>query len=157
MWRLFLFARRPVVFGAIVTFVLVSSSSAFASDEAHGVPGLGMMLLWVAAILFIAKSASLVERIGQPAVLGELLAGIALGNAALVGITFFEPLKTDALMRFFAELGAVILLFQAGLESNLAKIATVGGRAFIVAVLGVVGPELFSALVLVIVLTTLVT
>jgi Kef-type K+ transport system membrane component KefB len=99
-----------------------------------------MTLLWIAVLLLFAKFASLVERIGQPSVLGELVIGVLLGNLALIGFPIFETAETDPLIRFLAELGVIILLFQIGLESNIKKMAQVGVRAFLVAAVGVVVP-----------------
>ncbi|MAZ29747.1 sodium:proton exchanger, partial [bacterium] len=94
----------------------------------------------MALILVAAKASSLIERFGQPAVLGELLVGVLLGNLALLGITFFEPIKGDQIITFLAELGVVILLFQIGLESNIKEMTKVGLPAFMVAIAGVVAP-----------------
>lgn len=96
--------------------------------------------LWIAILLLVAKLSSLIERVGQPAVLGELVAGVILGNLALIGLAMFEPIKHDATIKFLAELGVVILLFQIGLESNITKMRAVGLRAFLVATIGVVVP-----------------
>ena len=96
--------------------------------------------LWIVLFLIAARLGGLVERLGQPGVLGELLAGIVLGNLALIGFDGLNPLKTDAMVSFIAHLGVVILLLQVGLESNLKEMAAVGGRAFAVATVGVVVP-----------------
>lgn len=96
--------------------------------------------LSIAVLLLFAKISGLVERFGQPSVLGELVAGIVLGNLALVGIEVFETIKHNEIIAFLAELGVVILLFQIGLESNIAKMRAVGLRAFLVAIIGVVIP-----------------
>ena len=96
--------------------------------------------MWLALILLAAKLATLVERLGQPAVLGELIIGVLLGNLVLVGLNIFEPIKQDQFIAFLAELGVVILLFQIGLESNIEKMKQVGWRAFLVAGVGVVVP-----------------
>src|SRR6056297_741832 len=97
-------------------------------------------LLFIAVILLAAKASSLIERFGQPSVLGELLVGVVLGNLALVGITIFEPIKQDAIIAFLAQLGVVILLFQIGLESNFKEMTKVGLPAVLVAIAGVVVP-----------------
>ena len=56
-----------------------------------------MVLIGLAAILIVAKlGGEFFERIGQPAVLGELIGGIIIGNLVLFGFTAAEPLKTDA-------------------------------------------------------------
>jgi Kef-type K+ transport system membrane component KefB len=115
--------------------------------EGHAAEGIdvGLTLFFVAIMLLAAKLSSLVERFGQPAVLGEMLIGVLLGNLALVGITFFEPIKENEIIRFLAEFGVVILLFQVGLESNVRDMRRVGGRALAVAMLGVVLPMVSGA------------
>lgn len=96
--------------------------------------------LWIAVILLAARLSSLVEKWGQPSVLGELVVGLILGNLVLFGWHWFEPIKQDGLIAFLAELGVVLLLFQIGLESNISQMKKVGLRAFIVACIGVVAP-----------------
>jgi Na+:H+ antiporter len=93
--------------------------------------------LFLALALLLARLAAFVERLGQPAVLGELLVGVLLGN---LGIPLLDAMRGDALVGFLAQLGVVILLFQIGLESDLAAFRTVGARAFGVAVVGVAVP-----------------
>lgn len=99
-----------------------------------------MTFIWIALFLLAAKFSSLIERIGQPSVLGELLIGVVLGNLGLLGFTFLEPSKSDPILRFLSELGVVILLFQIGLESNVQKMRAVGVRALLVATVGVIVP-----------------
>lgn len=116
-----------------------------AAAEEHAVLSIGMTLLFIAIMLLAAKLSSLVERIGQPAVLGEMLIGLVLGNLALAGITIFEPIKENEIIHFMAELGVIILLFQVGLESNVRDMSRVGVAAFAVAVVGVVLPMALGA------------
>ena len=69
-------------------------------------PEMTLFLLALAAILLAAKmGGELIERLNQPAVLGELIVGIVLGNLALVGIGAFEPLKTAPFLPVAAEIG----------------------------------------------------
>lgn len=76
------------------------------------------------------------ERIQQPAVVGEILAGILLGILGLVGhTTVYETL---------AEIGAIVLLFYVGLENRFSEILRVGWTAFLVAALGVILPFLLG-------------
>jgi Kef-type K+ transport system membrane component KefB len=105
-----------------------------------------LSFLWIALLLLVGKIAGLVEKLGQPGVLGELVAGVVLGNLALVGIGVLEPIKVDAFVRALAELGVVVLLFQIGLESNLQEMRRVGARAAAVAVVGVVVPFVLGAM-----------
>lgn len=101
---------------------------------------IGSIFLWVAIILLAARVALLLERVGQPPVLGELLVGVALGNLGLIGLNLAEPLLKNEIIAFLAELGVVILLFQVGLESNINEMRVVGVRAFLVACVGVIVP-----------------
>jgi len=101
----------------------------------HDLPHAQLLLL-LAAMLGGAKLlGALAKRIGQPAVLGELTAGVVLGASALGWIDANQPV-----LRALAELGAVILLFEIGLETDLAQLVKVGGAAFAVALAGVILP-----------------
>ncbi len=100
-----------------------------------------LVALGLAVILATAKlGGHLAERVGQPAVLGELLVGIVLGNLGLVGIGWLEPIKADATLAVLASLGVIILLFEVGLESTVREMLHVGGRSLVVALLGIVVP-----------------
>ena len=113
-------------------------------EAAGAEPGHGLdpvVLSGVAAMLIIAKlSGELFERFRQPAVLGELVGGIFIGNLTLIGVTMAEPLKTNDVISALAELGAIILLFEVGLESDLGEMLEVGWSSLSVAVAGVVAP-----------------
>jgi Na+:H+ antiporter len=99
------------------------------------------LLIGVAVILLVAKlGGELFERFKQPAVLGELIGGIILGNLALAGFTAAEPLKTNEVIGALAEIGVIILLFEVGLESNLTEMIKVGWSSLLVAAAGVVAP-----------------
>ena len=105
-------------------------------------------VFWIGILLLLARVFSLVRRVGLPSVFGELLLGILLGNLVLAGWMWAEPLATNELLLFLAELGAIVLLFQAGLESNVAEMRQVGGRALLVALIGVAAPFLLGVFVL---------
>ena len=97
--------------------------------------------LYLATILVAAKLAGdLAVRLGQPAVLGELAAGVILGNLSLVGIEALAPMKTSAFIDILARLGVLILLFEVGLESTVRQMMQVGLASLAVAMLGVVTP-----------------
>jgi len=130
-------------FAVMAAAILFSVPAWLGAAETEGGGGHGahaVTFLFIALILIAAKVSGLVERFGQPAVLGELVAGVILGNLALLGIDFFEPIKQDGIITFLAELGVVILLFQIGLESNVKEMTKVGLPAFMVAIAGVVAP-----------------
>jgi len=132
--------RKFLVAGVLVT--VGAGVVLAASEEVVGSHGLDpTTLVGVAVMLVLAKVlGEFFERIGQPAVLGELIAGIVLGNLVLFGFTVTEPLKTNATIIALAELGVIILLFEVGLESDLKEMIEVGGSSLLVAVLGVVAP-----------------
>jgi Kef-type K+ transport system membrane component KefB len=99
------------------------------------------VLLALAIILAAAKlGGDVAERIGQPAVLGELIVGVLVGNLSVVGIGWFRFIPDNATIGLLAQLGAVILLFEVGLESTVRDMMRVGFRSLLVAVLGVVTP-----------------
>jgi Kef-type K+ transport system membrane component KefB len=74
------------------------------------------------------------KRIGQPSIVGEILAGVLIGPSVL-GLV--EP---GEVLEVFAELGVVFLLFWVGLETRVSDIREVGRTALLVGVLGVVLP-----------------
>lgn len=99
------------------------------------------MLIGVAVMLVAARIAGeIFERLKQPGVLGELGAGIVLGNLVLFGFTGAEPLKTNETIAALAELGVIILLFEVGLESDLKEMIEVGWSSLLVAIVGVIAP-----------------
>ncbi|HUQ02870.1 MAG TPA: cation:proton antiporter [Kofleriaceae bacterium] len=99
------------------------------------------LLIAIAVMLGLAKlSGDLFERLGMPPVLGELSAGIVLGNLDTFGWHALDYAFGDPNLAFLAELGIILLLFQVGLESNMGAMAKVGVVAFVVACVGVVLP-----------------
>jgi Kef-type K+ transport system membrane component KefB len=99
------------------------------------------VLLGLAFVLVGAKLAGAVaEWLGAPAVLGELLVGVAIGNLTLVGGPDLTGIGAREAFIVLAELGAILLLFQVGLESTPRDMLAVGRPAFLVAVVGVVTP-----------------
>ncbi|HWM88640.1 MAG TPA: cation:proton antiporter [Kofleriaceae bacterium] len=99
------------------------------------------ILAGLALVLVVAKGmGDLFERTGQPAVLGELLAGVVLGNLDLLGWRWFDGLSASPAFVGLAEIGVILLLFEVGLESDMAKMARAGAAATAVAVIGVIFP-----------------
>lgn len=103
------------------------------------------ILLSLVIILLAAKiGGDLCERIKQPAVLGELIFGVILGNLYLVGFGGFEHIKHHISIEILAEIGVIILLFEVGLETKIKEMLSVGFVSFLVAILGVVTPFLLG-------------
>lgn len=96
-----------------------------------------MVLLTLFIMLVAAKMmAELFERLRQPAVAGEILAGVVIGPSLL---GWAAPSEITSLL---AEIGVIFLLFTVGLETKPASIFKVGKQAAVVAVLGAVAPLL---------------
>ncbi len=99
------------------------------------------VILALALILTVAKlGGHVASRLGQPAVLGELVAGVLVGNLHLAGIEWFRGIAADAGVDVLAQIGVLILLFQVGLQSTVRDMLKVGVPSLLVAVLGVVTP-----------------
>lgn len=91
---------------------------------------IGLVVVWLAA----KAGGEGMQRIGQTAVLGELLAGVIIGPGV------FGLLHESEALHALAELGVLILLFEVGLESDLGGLLRAGVQATLVAVVGVVVP-----------------
>ena len=109
------------------------------SIAAAGGVDIARFFLALAAILVAAKLlGELAERVGQPAVLGELAAGVLLGGSVL-GVVPSEGVSGE-LIHVLAQLGVVLLLFEIGLETDLREMFRVGTASLAVAVVGVIVP-----------------
>ena len=129
----------PVALATLAAGALTAGSARAASEP--GAPDMLPILAGLVLILVGARlGGSFFEAFGQPAVLGELLAGVALGNLGLLGIHALEPLRTDIGISMLAQIGVLFLLFQVGLESDVQKMMAVGLSSLLVAMLGVVTP-----------------
>ena len=140
-------ARQILIIGLIVSAAFsfitqsgkASSEPAAAGAEAHGLDPI--VLIGIAVILVVAKlTGELFERIRQPAVLGELLGGMLIGSLSLFGFQAIDKLRSDSVIVGLAEIGAIILLFEVGLESNLGDMLEVGWSSLLVAIVGVIAP-----------------
>ena len=114
-------------------------------DDGHGGGGhaspVTPVLLALVIMLIAAKAGGeIAERMSQPAVLGELIAGVVIGNLTLAGFDGLAFLSSDLGITILAELGVIILLFEVGLESNVREMLSVGLSSLLVALLGVVAP-----------------
>jgi Kef-type K+ transport system membrane component KefB len=130
--------RRAFVVAAVAMTTLPLTAAAEGVNVAR-------FFLVLAAILVAAKLfGELAERIGQPAVLGELLAGVLLG-ASVLGIVPADGIEAE-LIHVLAELGVLLLLFEIGLETDLREMFRVGPVSLAVAAVGIVLPFAFGYL-----------
>jgi Kef-type K+ transport system membrane component KefB len=119
---------------------LVLPAAAMAEAGAHVDP-VAAVALELAVLLVAARlGAEIATRFGQAPVLGELLAGVLIGNLDLFGLTLLEPIAADPGVDLLSRLGVIFLLFEIGLEATFAQMLSVGGSSLLVAVLGVMAP-----------------
>ena len=109
------------------------------------------ILLFLAMVTLVSKGAGhLSTRFGQPAVFGEILAGLLLGPSLLnvLGWGVFRaspgagahPADLSSIMQVLAEIGVILLMFVAGMETDLKEMRRVGKVAFWAGFGGVVLP-----------------
>jgi Kef-type K+ transport system membrane component KefB len=92
-------------------------------------------LIALASIFFFAKIfGEIALKLEQSAIIGELLAGVLIGPSIL-GFVYETPVLTS-----ISELGAIILLFEVGLSTDIKEFLKAGGWATAVAFIGVVVP-----------------
>src|SRR5581483_3889529 len=91
---------------------------------------LSMLVVFVSAKLM----AELFERLHQPGIVGEILAGVLIGPSVL---GWMQPNEVLAIL---SQLGAMFLLFRVGLEVKSSELLRVGGTAVVVATAGVIVP-----------------
>ncbi len=134
----------PLILLALAVLPLCATMAhAATSGEAH--VDLTPVLLALSLILVSAKLGGwLFERIRQPAVLGELAAGILLGNLGFAGFHALDFMRSAAAIDLLAGIGVIFLLFEVGLESDVEKMRAVGWSSLWVATLGVVAPSLLG-------------
>ncbi len=92
-------------------------------------------LLELALILFFTKALGIVtKKFAMPQVVGALLAGLLMGPAV------FGVLHETELLNALAELGVIVLMFHAGMETDLDELKRSGKAAFVIALIGVLIP-----------------
>jgi Kef-type K+ transport system membrane component KefB len=94
-----------------------------------------LLAVLVAIIVATKLLGEAAQRIGQPAVLGELLAGVVLGVSALGILDPHEPV-----IAALSEIGVIVLLFEIGLHTDLESLLEVGSSALVVGLVGVIVP-----------------
>jgi Kef-type K+ transport system membrane component KefB len=110
------------------------------TSDGHGDPVAPLALSLLLVLTAAKLGGELAVRLRQPAVLGELLAGVFLGNLPLLGITQLQHLWGHPTLDMLARLGVLLLLFEVGLESTVGQLMKVGASSLLVATLGVIAP-----------------
>jgi Kef-type K+ transport system membrane component KefB len=104
---------------------------AFLATDASAVAiPLSMLVVFGCAKLL----AEVFERVGQPGIVGEIIAGVLIGPSVL---NWIQP---NEILHALSELGVMFLLFRVGMEVKASELMQVGATAFLVALLGVLAP-----------------
>ncbi len=127
-------ARTPA-FAARRVWVATALAAPLLLLGASGGGVQAFLLALVATIFATSVLGYAAQRIGQPAVLGELVAGVVLGKSVL-GV--LDP--SDPAVQAFSEIGVLILLFEIGMHTDLKALVAVGSAASTVALAGVALP-----------------
>ncbi|MBN2577217.1 MAG: cation:proton antiporter [Deltaproteobacteria bacterium] len=128
---------RPLL---LLLAAFVPSTALAVQGDAHADPVAPVALALVIVLLAAKLGSELAVRIGQPAVMGELVAGVVVGNLSLLGYSGLDPLWASPSLDMLARLGVLVLLFEVGLESTVGQMLTVGAPSLVVATLGVLTP-----------------
>lgn len=101
-----------------------------------------MMLALALIVAFAKVMGGLAARLGQPTVLGELLAGLLLGPTVLD--LFSNPVvggeQAGEVVHLMGQIGVILLMFAAGLEIELSDLRASGRPAALSGVMGVIVP-----------------
>lgn len=99
------------------------------------------MIVEIALVVIVAKSFGFVaQRLKIPIVLGEIIAGFALGPSLLGWVSPEVHSNTAEVIHKLSELGIILLLVQVGMHTDIAEMRKIGRSAISVAVIGVVIP-----------------
>src|SRR6266481_7248166 len=110
-------------------------------------PALQLALLLAVLLPACKVAASLFSRLGIPPILGELLVGVILGPGAinLLHFQLVEGGQAGGALMLLAQLGGLVLMFVAGIETDIDRMREASGTAFLVALSGVIWPFFLGA------------
>lgn len=128
---------RQLLFLIFIGFLL---SKAFATVVApvDGQDFSSAIYLWLALSIAMSRGFTIVNKIGLPIITAEILAGMLLGNLDAFGINIFYHMYDNEIIKFMAELGAMILMFEIGLETRLSEITSKIGSGLKLALIGTI-------------------
>src|SRR4051794_4427977 len=137
---------RPVCWACVVLLLTATSAGAEAGKSAH--PSEFLLLVQVMLLITIGRGlGEIMQRIGQPSVIGELLAGLLLGPSLFGWLwpaaqsAIFPPApEQKALIQGIAQFGILLLLLLTGMETDLKLVRKIGRAAVTISVAGILIP-----------------
>src|SRR5262245_6679721 len=131
-----------------VSALVLSAGAAFAAEGAKASASDVIFLVQLIALMLVGRLlGEVMNRIGQPSVMGMLLGGIVLGPSvlgvvwpALQHAIFPSAPEQKAMLDGVAQFGILLLLLLTGMETNLKLVRTVGKAALSISVTGVAVP-----------------
>ena len=132
--------RRPNRHALLIGAALLLPAVALANGVSETFTRTSLLLILMITLADLCGS--IFERLGMAEILGEIYAGILLGNLTLIGIEFnlSNLIRSSEFMVYSTELALVLLLFIVGLESDMRALLKVGRNALAVATTGMVLP-----------------
>ena len=132
--------------GLPVTVAQTSSASLAGAFSTNLQEPLSILLLQVIAIIVAARLMGLLlHKIGQPAVIGEMIAGIMLGPSLLGALfpavqSFLFPASSLGLLKTLSQLGVILFMFVVGLDLNLGHLRLKAQTAVLVSHASIMAP-----------------
>ncbi|SDF19647.1 transporter, CPA2 family [Bradyrhizobium brasilense] len=137
---------QPAIWATVI--LLVSITAADAAGDKASKPSEFILLVQIALLIAVGRGlGELMQRIGQPSVIGELLGGLLLGpslfgwlSPSAHGVIFPPSGEQKALIDGIAQFGILLLLLLTGMDSDLKLVRKVGRAAITISVAGIAVP-----------------
>jgi Kef-type K+ transport system membrane component KefB/nucleotide-binding universal stress UspA family protein len=141
-------AIRPRIWIGGAVLALLAASDAFATDGAPSGPSEAIFFAQVGLLLVVGRLlGEAMQRVGQPAVIGQLLAGMVLGPSVLGALwpdlqhaIFPKNAEQKSMIDAVSQLGILMLLLLTGMETDLKLVRRVGRAAITVSAAGIAVP-----------------
>ena len=127
---------------------LMGTTFAGAAGDGAGHPSEAIFILQIILLIAVGRGlGEIMQRLGQPSVMGELLAGVVLGPSIFGAfwpdaqhLIFPANGEQKALINGIAQFGILLLLLLTGMETDLKLVRKVGKAAFTISIAGIVVP-----------------
>ncbi|HEY2890271.1 MAG TPA: cation:proton antiporter, partial [Dongiaceae bacterium] len=138
----------PAAAGTTVLTALLAAGSAYAADAPAAGASESIFLVQIIVLILLGRLlGELMQRIGQPSVMGQLLAGLILGPSFLGAFwpaaqhALFPPShEQKSMLDGVSQIGILLLLLLTGMETDLKLVRRIGRAAISVSVSGILVP-----------------